>query len=141
MLEIKPPGRVGVVLESPPPTGFEPVTFHALRKIRRDVRVVLSSGYREEATSERFSRLGLAGFIHKPYQFDTMIAKLRGAVAGGKGESGTSLGESDESNMPDFPPRPPMTGIIRPCETRSRTFPLPPYIRTTVVVIRFGGSP
>ena len=58
-------------------------THHALRQIRPDVRVILSSGYSEEATTERFSQLGLAGFIQKPYQFDTMIAKLRGAVAGG----------------------------------------------------------
>jgi CheY-like chemotaxis protein len=56
-------------------------TFRELRKIHPDVRVILSSGCSEGAITASFSPLGLAGFIQKPYQRDTLIAKLRGAVA------------------------------------------------------------
>jgi two-component system, cell cycle sensor histidine kinase and response regulator CckA len=54
-----------------------------LRELRRhcpSVCAVLSSGYGEEGATERFSGLGLAGFIQKPYQYDTMVAVLRSAV-------------------------------------------------------------
>ena len=59
-------------------------TIRAIRQIAPGVRVVLSSGYNEETATGRFSNLGLAGFIQKPYQLDTMIAALREAVAGSK---------------------------------------------------------
>lgn len=55
-------------------------TFRELRRIRPDVRVILSSGYNEENATERFDRLELAGFIQKPYQFETMIERLRVAM-------------------------------------------------------------
>ena len=58
--------------------------FRAIRQISPGVRVILSSGYSEESATGRFSGLGLAGFIQKPYQLDTMIATLRQAVTGGK---------------------------------------------------------
>ncbi len=55
-------------------------TFRAIRQISPGVRVILSSGYSEETATGRFSGLGLAGFIQKPYQLDTMITTLREAV-------------------------------------------------------------
>jgi signal transduction histidine kinase/CheY-like chemotaxis protein len=58
-------------------------TFRELRQISSGVRVILSSGYSEETATGHFAGLGLAGFIQKPYQLDTMIATLRQAVAGG----------------------------------------------------------
>ena len=61
-------------------------TFRAIRQISPDVRVVLSSGYSEETATGRLAGLGLAGFIQKPYQLDTMIATLRQSVTGGNGE-------------------------------------------------------
>lgn len=60
--------------------------FRAIRQIQPDIRVILSSGYGEEFATERFSGMGLAGFLQKPYQLDTMIATLRAAVAGGTHE-------------------------------------------------------
>jgi DNA-binding NarL/FixJ family response regulator len=54
-------------------------TFRALRGISPDIRVLVSSGYSEDAAAEQFSQLGLAGFIQKPYRHDTLIAKLRAA--------------------------------------------------------------
>jgi PAS domain S-box-containing protein len=57
-------------------------TFHALRRIRSDVRVILSSGFGEEGATEQFGGMDLAGFIQKPYQLDTMIARFREALEG-----------------------------------------------------------
>ncbi len=52
-------------------------TFHLLREIRPDVRAILCSGYTEQIAVERFSGLGLAGFLQKPYEMDRMARTLR----------------------------------------------------------------
>ena len=52
-------------------------TFDAIRAIRPDARVILSSGYQERETIERFSGKGLAAFLPKPYQFQALLRKIR----------------------------------------------------------------
>ncbi|MBU1708540.1 MAG: response regulator, partial [Proteobacteria bacterium] len=52
------------------------VAFRELRKINRNVRVILSSGYNEQDVTEKFVGKGLAGFIQKPYT----LALLREAM-------------------------------------------------------------
>ncbi|MBU0729842.1 MAG: response regulator, partial [Proteobacteria bacterium] len=52
------------------------VAFRELRKINRNVRVILSSGYNEQDVTEKFIGKGLAGFIQKPYT----LALLREAM-------------------------------------------------------------
>ncbi|MBI4643025.1 MAG: response regulator [Deltaproteobacteria bacterium] len=47
--------------------------FLEMRRLRPDVRVVLSSGYDEQDAMEQFIGQGLAGFIQKPYT----VAKLQ----------------------------------------------------------------
>jgi PAS domain S-box-containing protein len=42
-------------------------TFQAMRRVRPDARVILSSGYDEQEVTRQFAGLGLAGFIQKPY--------------------------------------------------------------------------
>jgi len=59
-----------------PRLGGEEV-FAALRRIRPDVRVILSSGYDQQDAAGRFSGRGPAGFIQKPYRFAELEAKLR----------------------------------------------------------------
>ena len=54
--------------------------FRELRQIKSDVRVILSSGYNEQDATQRFAGLGLAGFIHKPYQSATLNARLRAVL-------------------------------------------------------------
>ncbi len=54
--------------------------FRELRRIREDVPVVLSSGYDEQELTSRFVGQGLAGFIQKPYELDTLAEKLRQAL-------------------------------------------------------------
>jgi two-component system, cell cycle sensor histidine kinase and response regulator CckA len=51
-----------------------------LRRINRDVRVIMSSGYNEQEVTQRFVGKGLAGFIQKPYQYDKLQAKLREVI-------------------------------------------------------------
>jgi PAS domain S-box-containing protein len=52
-------------------------TFRELRRIKEDVRVILSSGYNEQEIVGRFVEKGLAGFIQKPYKASTLLAKLK----------------------------------------------------------------
>jgi CheY-like chemotaxis protein len=51
--------------------------FHELRKIRSDIRVILSSGYDEQEVARRFAGEGMAGFIEKPYTRAALITVLR----------------------------------------------------------------
>ncbi|OHD66997.1 MAG: hypothetical protein A2176_16110 [Spirochaetes bacterium RBG_13_51_14] len=52
-------------------------TFRELRRIRKDVRVIMSSGYNEQEINQRFAGKGIAGFIQKPYQMADLAAKLK----------------------------------------------------------------
>jgi CheY-like chemotaxis protein len=64
ILDLTMPGMDGVA------------TFEALRRIRQDVRVILSSGYNEQEATQRFLGKGLAGFVKKPYEMETLLAEL-----------------------------------------------------------------
>jgi PAS domain S-box-containing protein len=52
----------------------------ALRRLRPDVRVILMSGYAEPEVMARFAGQGLAGFVQKPFQLPTLLAKVREAL-------------------------------------------------------------
>jgi signal transduction histidine kinase/ActR/RegA family two-component response regulator len=54
--------------------------FRELRRIRKDITVVLSSGYNEQDLLDRFAGKGLAGFIQKPYKTDKLRTKLLEAL-------------------------------------------------------------
>jgi CheY-like chemotaxis protein len=51
--------------------------FQELRKIRSDIRVILSSGYDEQEVSRRFAGAGVAGVIEKPYTRASLVRVLR----------------------------------------------------------------
>ncbi len=51
--------------------------FRMLRRISRNVKVLLSSGYSLEEVVQRFSGRRPAGFIHKPYDPPALIEALR----------------------------------------------------------------
>ncbi|MHC5065943.1 MAG: response regulator [Planctomycetota bacterium] len=55
--------------------------FSELRKIRRDVIVILSSGFAEQEVMDRFEGLGLAGFLHKPTRMHVLLAKIGEALS------------------------------------------------------------
>ena len=55
--------------------------FRELKNIKQDVKIILSSGYNEQDIVERFIGRGLAGFIQKPYQTETLAAELKRILA------------------------------------------------------------
>ena len=54
--------------------------FRELRRLRHDVPVLLCSGHAEEDATRLFAGKGLAGFIHKPFDSDDVIARVREAL-------------------------------------------------------------
>jgi two-component system cell cycle sensor histidine kinase/response regulator CckA len=74
-------GIAAVVLDvtMPRPGGEE--VLGELRRIRPDVRVILSRGYDEQDATARFADKGLARFLQKPYLPSTLVAKVREALA------------------------------------------------------------
>ena len=46
--------------------------FDALKQIDPEVRVVLTSGYTQAEATRGFEGRGLAGFLPKPYDMDTL---------------------------------------------------------------------
>jgi PAS domain S-box-containing protein len=43
-------------------------TFRELRRLKPDIKVIMSSGYNEQEVTQKFVGKGLAGFIQKPYK-------------------------------------------------------------------------
>ena len=66
-----------VILDMTMPVISGEETFRRLKSIRPNVRVVLSSGYNEVETVQRFTGKDLAGFLQKPYTAETLIARVR----------------------------------------------------------------
>ena len=62
-------------------------TFRELRRLKPDVRVVMSSGYNQQDVTQRFAGKGLAGFIQKPYRMALLTEVLRAAIEGYGGDS------------------------------------------------------
>jgi PAS domain S-box-containing protein len=54
--------------------------FREIRSIKSDAIVILSSGYNEQEATNRFADRGLAGFVHKPYQYRALMEKVRSAL-------------------------------------------------------------
>jgi CheY-like chemotaxis protein len=55
-------------------------TYAALRRIRADVRVILSSGYDEAEARDRVASPGLAGFLQKPYSASELVGCIRKVI-------------------------------------------------------------
>ncbi len=51
--------------------------FRELRRLKPDVKVIMSSGYNEQEVTQKFVGKGLAGFIQKPYKFSTLKEAIR----------------------------------------------------------------
>ena len=59
--------------------------FEQLKKIRPDVRVIVTSGYNEERAVERFGGKRVAGFIQKPYTPRQLAEKVKRVLEAGEG--------------------------------------------------------
>ncbi len=55
--------------------------FEALRAVDPDVRVLVSSGYMDEATAASILRRGVAGFLRKPYTLRQLVEAVEAALA------------------------------------------------------------
>jgi len=69
-----------VILDMTMPRMNGEEAFNALRQIRPEVRVVLSSGYNELEAIRAFAGKGLAGFLRKPYTTVGLLEILRGIL-------------------------------------------------------------
>jgi CheY-like chemotaxis protein len=54
--------------------------LRAIRAIRHDVPVILSSGYTESEALQQFADLNLSGFLQKPYTASTLARKIKRAL-------------------------------------------------------------
>ena len=61
-------------------------TYRELRRLRRDVPIVLASGYSAFDVQTRFPDGGLAGFIEKPYELQKLGATLRDVLEAKSGD-------------------------------------------------------
>lgn len=66
-----------VLLDMTMPNMDGEAAFLEMRKVRSDVKAILSSGYNEQTATARFVGRGLAGFIQKPYRYDALQAVVR----------------------------------------------------------------
>ncbi|MDQ6966819.1 MAG: response regulator, partial [Mariprofundaceae bacterium] len=73
---------VAVLMDMTMPRMDGKTCFTELKRINRDVKVVLSSGYNEQEATSRFAGKGLAGFIQKPYLPDALQAKMQEIMDG-----------------------------------------------------------
>jgi len=80
---------VAVLLDMTMPRMSGEEAFRAIRSIRPDIKVILSSGYNEQESISLFQSKGLAGFIQKPYQPRKLLEKIR-EVLGQVGRVGSS---------------------------------------------------
>lgn len=57
-------------------------TFSEMRRIRSDIRIIMSSGYSKQEILRRFAGKGMTGFIHKPYVMKELQKIIREALEG-----------------------------------------------------------
>jgi PAS domain S-box-containing protein len=66
-----------VILDLTMPHMDGAATARALRQIRPDVRIVLSSGYTKEDATRQFTDRDLIGFLQKPYALKDLLGTIR----------------------------------------------------------------
>ncbi|MBL9022455.1 MAG: response regulator [Myxococcales bacterium] len=57
-------------------------TYRELRRIKSDVRVILSSGYSEQEAVSKFAGKGLAGFLQKPFRVQELMTLVDEVLRG-----------------------------------------------------------
>jgi PAS domain S-box-containing protein len=76
------PGDISlVILDASMPGMSGAETFPELRKVRPEVRILVSSGYSELETMKAFPEPRVSGFIQKPYTSRGLAEKVRFAMA------------------------------------------------------------
>ncbi len=79
------PGKfAAVLLDVTMPRMSGEDTLRALRSVRGDIPVILTSGYDEQETIRHFAGQSWAGFVQKPFQLDALAGKLRAVIEKGE---------------------------------------------------------
>ncbi|MEO0238121.1 MAG: response regulator, partial [candidate division WOR-3 bacterium] len=52
-------------------------TFIGLKKLNRDIPIILCSGYSEEGEAEEIINMGVEAFLQKPYRMKTLIETIK----------------------------------------------------------------
>jgi two-component system, cell cycle sensor histidine kinase and response regulator CckA len=58
-------------------------TFHRLKVINPNIRVVISSGFPNEDVTKKFQGTGVVGYLQKPYDYATLVSRMNMFLAGG----------------------------------------------------------
>jgi two-component system cell cycle sensor histidine kinase/response regulator CckA len=66
-----------VVLDRTMPGESGAEALEEIRRIRRDVPVLLVSGYSQESSAQRFAGKQGDGFLQKPFLPETLLEKIR----------------------------------------------------------------
>lgn len=66
-----------VILDMTMPHLDGPQTFREMRRIRANVKAILTSGYNEQTAIDQFAGKGLAGFLQKPFRFEELVSIVR----------------------------------------------------------------
>ena len=69
-------------------------TFDALREIRPDVKVLLSTGFAPDEAAQRFTDEGLAGFLRKPYDPNQLAGEVQQIIERGSGQPTEQMDEA-----------------------------------------------
>jgi CheY-like chemotaxis protein len=69
-----------IILDMTMPVMSGEEALSELRKIRKDVKIILSSGYSEAEAVRRFTGRELTGFIQKPYTATDLAQKVKDAM-------------------------------------------------------------
>ncbi len=70
-----------VILDLTMPGMSGAMTYEALRAVAPDVKVLLSSGYAIDGQAQQLLARGCSGFIQKPFDADTLAAKLEALLS------------------------------------------------------------
>ncbi len=79
-LKAAPTGFAVVLLDLTMPQMSGEETLRVLRALRPDLRVILSSGYNDPATTRELAGPTPTGFVQKPYTFEELRTAMRAAV-------------------------------------------------------------
>ncbi|HNX95140.1 MAG TPA: response regulator [Holophaga sp.] len=71
--------------------------FHAIRAMRPELPIILSSGYDEQQVVEELTRQGLAGFLPKPYRLQELRQIIAAALSKSKSLPETEVDRPDQA--------------------------------------------
>ncbi len=69
-------------------------TYRALRAIRPDVKVLLSTGFAPDEAAQRFTEEGLVGFLRKPYDPDQLAGEVQRIIERGSSQPSERIDEA-----------------------------------------------